>query len=85
MCARTSLHLLRNPTMNAHPRVVMEEVVTTNVAKTSLVVEVVAEPASSTTRMRSQVLAGVRTSLKEEKLPGEGRIRISPRASKNNF
>ena len=55
--------------MNAHPRVMVVEAVTTTVARATLVVEAVAEPAR--TRTRSQVLAGTGTPLEGEKLPGE--------------
>ena len=53
-CARTYLLLLRNPTMNAYPRVMVDEAVTTTVARARLVLEEVAEPARTSTM--SQVL-----------------------------
>ena len=67
--------MLTDLTMNAHPWVLVEEAVTTTAARARLVVKAVAELGRSTarTRTRIQVLAG------REKVPGEGRSRISPR------
>ena len=48
--------------MNANPRVVVEEAVATTIAKATLVVEAVAEPARSTERTRIQSVIYASTS-----------------------
>ena len=71
---------MRDPTINAHPRVVAEEVVTSKVARARVVVEAVADPP----RTRYQELAGARSPFegKSSQRGGVGvggrRIIISP-------